>query len=121
VESTLLARDGSPLFRTAWERGWRVEALGLGRAMSLARQHDLVHAHDGHGHTAGAIVSPEQAGGFAPGGVSGAVASEIRARAALSGGIGIRQGVLMKGGVPEEKISVVYDGVPLLEPSPARS
>jgi hypothetical protein len=27
------------------------------------------------------------------------------------------KGVLMKGGVPEEKISVVYDGVPLLEPS----
>ena len=53
VESTLLARDGSPLFRTAWERGWRVEALGLGRARSLARQNDLVHAHDGHGHTTG--------------------------------------------------------------------
>jgi glycosyltransferase involved in cell wall biosynthesis len=27
------------------------------------------------------------------------------------------KGVLEKGGVPEDKISVVYDGVPLLEPS----
>src|ERR1700759_2429961 len=58
VESTLLARKGSPLFRVAYERGWRVEPLTIPRAFSQARAHDLIHAHDGHGHTVGAIVSP---------------------------------------------------------------
>jgi hypothetical protein len=117
VESTLLARDGSPLFRTAWERGWRVEALGLGRAGSLARQHDLVHAHDGHGHTTGAIVSPGKLV------VSRRVAFPVRSRLKYARArhyLAVSQfvkGVLMKGGVPEEKIGVVYDGVPLLEPS----
>jgi glycosyltransferase involved in cell wall biosynthesis len=117
VESTLLARDGSPLFRTAWERGWRVEALGLRRAMALARQHDLVHAHDGHGHTTGAIVSPRKLV------VSRRVAFPVRSRLKYARArhyLAVSQfvkGVLLKGGVPEEKISVVYDGVPLLEPS----
>jgi hypothetical protein len=117
VESTLLARDGSPLFRTAWERGWRVEALGLGRAMSLARQHDLVHAHDGHGHTTGAIVSPRKLV------VSRRVAFPVRSRLKYRRArhyLAVSQfvkGVLVKGGVPEKKIGVVYDGVPLLEPS----
>jgi hypothetical protein len=117
VESTLLARDGSPLFRIAWERGWRVEALGFARAMSLARQHDLVHAHDGHGHTTGAIVSPRKLV------VSRRVAFPVRSRLkyararhylAVSKFV---KTILMNGGVPEEKISVVYDGVPQLEPS----
>jgi glycosyltransferase involved in cell wall biosynthesis len=117
VESTLLARDGAPLFRTAWERGWRVEALGLGRAMTLARKHDLVHAHDGHGHTAGAIVSPRNLL------VSRRVAFPVRSRLKYARArhyLAVSQfvkGVLIRGGVPEEKISVVYDGVPLLEPS----
>ena len=117
VESTLLARDGGPLFRTAWERGWRVEALGLRRAMSLAREHDLVHAHDGHGHTTGAIVSPRKLV------VSRRVAFPVRSRlkyARVRHYLAVSQfvkGVLMKGGVPAEKITVVYDGVPLLEPS----
>jgi hypothetical protein len=117
VESTLLARDGCPLFRTAWERGWRVEALGLWRAMSLAREHDLVHAHDGHGHTTGAIVSPRKLV------VSRRVAFPVRSRLKYGRArhyLAVSQfvkGVLMKGGVPDEKISVVYDGVPLLEPS----
>ena len=58
VESTLLAREGAPLFRRrgkragAWSRwGWRARC-------SCARQHDLLHAHDGRGHTVGAIVAP---------------------------------------------------------------
>ena len=117
VESTLLARDGGPLFRTAWERGWRVEALGLRRAMSLAREHDLVHAHDGDGHTTGAIVSPRKLV------VSRRVAFPVRSRLKYGRArhyLAVSQfvkGVLMKGGVPAEKITVVYDGVPLLEPS----
>ena len=56
VESTLLARRGAPLFEAARQRGWRVEPLGLARAMLLARRHDLMHAHDARSHTLGAMV-----------------------------------------------------------------
>jgi hypothetical protein len=50
----------------------------------------------------------------------GAVAMEIRrARHYLAVSEFVKR-VLMAGGVPEEKISVVYDGVPLLEHRTAR-
>jgi len=117
VESTLLARDGGPLFRLARERGWHVEPLSLARALLLARQHDLLHAHDGHGHTVGAIVSKDKLV------VSRRVAFPVRsrlkyarARHYLAVSEFVKR-VLQAGGVPEEKISVVYDGVPVLEPS----
>ncbi|HEX3747119.1 MAG TPA: glycosyltransferase family 4 protein [Bryobacteraceae bacterium] len=117
VESTLLSRRESPLYRVARERGWRVEPLGIARAMALARSHDLVHAHDAHGHTVGAIASPGKLV------VSRRVAFPIGSRLkygcarhflAVSEFV---KGVLKEGGVPEEKITVVYDGVPLLDPS----
>jgi glycosyltransferase involved in cell wall biosynthesis len=117
VESTLLAREGSPLFRAAQQKGWRVEPLRLVRAFSLARRYDLLHAHDGHGHTVGAIVSP---GTLL---VSRRVAFPVRSRVKYARArhyLAVSEfvkSVLMAGGVPEEKISVVYDGVPLLEPS----
>ena len=117
VESTLLARKGAPLFTIAKQKGWRVEPLGMARAFSLARQHDLLHAHDGHGHTIGAIVS---AGKLL---VSRRVAFPVRsrlkyarARHYLAVSEFVKR-VLAASGVPEERISVVYDGVPLLEPS----
>jgi len=115
VESTLLARTGAPLAAAARKRGWRVERLGLARAAILARQHDLVHAHDARAHTLGAI------GRGAALVVSRRVAFELasrwkyrRARHYLAAS-GFIQRVLMLGGVPQEKIAVVYDGVPLLE------
>ena len=117
VESTLLARKGSPLFRVAYERGWRVEPLSVPRAFSLAREHDLLHAHDGHGHTVGALVSPGKLL------VARRVAFPIRSQwkyARARHFLAVSQfvkNVLMEGGVPSEKISVIYDGVPLLDPS----
>jgi glycosyltransferase involved in cell wall biosynthesis len=117
VESTLLARPGTPLFTAARQKGWRVEPFGLTRALLLARRYDLLHAHDGHGHTVGAIVGKEKLV------VSRRVAFPVRSRIkygrarhflAVSEFV---KGVLEAGGVAEEKISVVYDGVPLLEPS----
>jgi hypothetical protein len=117
VESTLLAREGTPLFRAAREKGWRVEPLGWARALVLARRHDLLHAHDGHGHTAGAFVSPGKLL------VSRRVAFPVRsrwkyarARHYLAVSEFVKR-VLLAGGVPEAKISVVSDGVPLLEQS----
>lgn len=117
VESTLLARPGAPLELAARERGWRVEPLGFARAALLARRHDLIHAHDARSHTVGAIV------GGAPLVVARRVAFPVgsrwkyaRARHYLAVSEFVRR-VLMAGGVPEEKTTVVYDGVPVLEPS----
>jgi hypothetical protein len=117
VESTLLARRGGPLFEAARQRGWRVEPLGVTRAMLLARRHDLMHAHDARGHTLGAIAGSGRLV------VARRVAFPVRspwkyrrARRYLAVSEFVKS-VLVAGGVPEEKIAVVYDGVPLLEPA----
>ena len=113
VESTLLAREGSPLFERARKYGWRVEPFGVARALALAPAHDLIHAHDARGHTIGLmrsgrlIVSRRVA--FEPG-------SRWKYRQA-SRYIAVSEfvkAVLVKAGVLPEKITVVYDGVPLL-------
>jgi hypothetical protein len=118
VESTLLARANAPLFAAVRKGGWRVEPLGLTRAVLLARRHDLIHAHDARSHTLGAIVRG------APLVVSRRVTFPVgsrwkygRARQYLAVSECVKR-VLVEGGVPEEKISVVYDGVPVLEPQP---
>lgn len=122
VESTLLARPGFPLFDLAGKEGWRVEPLALARAILLARRHDLLHAHDARGHTIGALASGR------PLVVSRRVAFPIGAGHALSRWKYRRAArylavsefvkrVLIAGGVAAEKIAVVPDGVPALEPS----
>jgi hypothetical protein len=121
VESTLLAREGAPLFAEAHRQGWRVEPLGLRRAVSMTRLHDAIHAHDARTHTLGAflrrvplVVSRR---------VTFAVGSRWkygRAKKYLAVSQYVK-GVLMAGGVPEEKIAVVYDGVPVLEVSRGRA
>jgi glycosyltransferase involved in cell wall biosynthesis len=124
VESTLLARPGAPLFEAARKRGWHVEGLGLTRALMLAPRHDLMHAHDARGHTLGAIahgaslvVSRRVA--FANGARHGPaqLASQWKyGRAAMYIAVSeYVKSVLIERGVPEQRISVVYDGVPLLD------
>lgn len=115
VESTLLARRGAPLFEAARKQGWHVEGLTLTRAAMLARRHDVTHAHDARSHTL-AIVPTRQLV------VSRRVAFPIgsrwkyaRARRYVAVSEFVKS-VLLAGGVPEERISVVYDGVPLLDP-----
>ncbi|HXM44200.1 MAG TPA: glycosyltransferase family 4 protein [Bryobacteraceae bacterium] len=117
VECTLLSRWGSPLSDHARARGLDVRPLGPRSAYRLARQADLVHAHDARTHTMAALLAG------APLVVSRRVAFPIRSRskyrhashyAAVSQFV---KGVLMEGGVPEDKISVVYDGVPMGEPA----
>src|SRR5436853_5063775 len=56
VESTLLARRDAPLFAAARKQGWRVEPLGLMRAVGLMRAHHVIHAHDARSHTLGACL-----------------------------------------------------------------
>ena len=117
VESTLLARPASPLAVAVRERGLRVEPLGFAQAAVLARRHDLVHAHDASSHTLAVFAHG------VPLLVSRRVAFPIgsrwkyaSARYYLAVSEFVRQ-VLIAGGVPEAKIGVVYDGVPVLEPS----
>jgi len=102
--------------RPARERGLRVEPLSLVRVMLLGRRHDLIHAHDARSHTLGVMAKPGRLV------VSRRVAFPVgsawkyrRARRYLAVSEFVKS-VLVAGGVPEEKIAVVYDGVPLLEP-----
>jgi glycosyltransferase involved in cell wall biosynthesis len=114
VESTLLARKGSPLFAAAEQKGWRVEPISLFRAV---RKYDLVHAHDARGHMLAALA------GAAPLVVARRVAFPIHSSAAsrwkyskATHYIAVSEfvrGILVDAGVIREKISVVYDGVPL--------
>jgi glycosyltransferase involved in cell wall biosynthesis len=117
VESTLLARPDAPLFTAARKQGWRVEPLGVTRALGCLRSHTLIHAHDARSHTLGAFLRGR------PLVVSRRVSFPVgsrwkygRARRYLAVSEFVKQ-VLMEGGVPEAKISVVYDGVPVLEVS----
>jgi glycosyltransferase involved in cell wall biosynthesis len=116
VESTLLACAGSPLFEAARGGGWRVETIGLLHTLTSARAHDLVHAHDARGHTYGAFTGRPLV-------VSRRVAFPVRSRWKYSRAVRFLavsefvKSVLESGGVPNAKIAVVYDGVPLLEQS----
>ena len=117
VESTLLARRDAPLYVAARKQGWRVEPLGVTRALGCLRGHQLIHAHDARSHSLGAFLRGR------PLVVSRRVSFPVgsrwkygRARRYLAVSEFVKK-VLMQGGVPEEKISVVYDGVPVLEVS----
>jgi hypothetical protein len=117
VESTLLARQDAPLYAAARKQGWRVQPLGITRAIGCLRGHTLIHAHDARSHSLGAFLRGR------PLVVSRRVSFPVgsrwkygRARRYLAVSEFVKK-VLMQGGVPEEKISVVYDGVPVLEVS----
>ena len=115
VESTLLARQDAPLYTAARRQGWRVEPLGITRALACLRGHTLIHAHDARSHSLGLLLPAR------PLVVSRRVAFPVgsgwkyaRPRRYLAVSRFVKQ-VLMEGGVPEEKIAVVHDGVPVLE------
>ncbi|MEO8371323.1 MAG: glycosyltransferase family 4 protein [Candidatus Solibacter sp.] len=117
VDSTLLAREGAPLYVAARKLGWRVQPLGVTRAIANLRAHTLIHAHDARSHTLGLFLRGR------PLVVSRRVSFPVGSRwkygrasryLAVSDFV---KGVLMQGGVAEEKIAVIYDGVPVLEPA----
>jgi len=115
VDCTLLCPRGSPLWDKARALHPDVRPLGIWAVRRLSRQSDLVHAHDARTHTLAAAFAA------APLLVSRRVAFPIRSRwkyGHASRYVAVSQFVkciLMEGGVPEEKISVIYDGVPLGE------
>src|SRR5207249_366636 len=100
------------------KREWRVEPFNLMEVVGMAGRHDLMHAHDARSHTLGALIPR------IPLVVSRRVAFAARGPAeawkysrptrfiAVSEFV---KSILMKRGVPEEKIQVVYDGVPVLK------
>jgi hypothetical protein len=122
ADATLLAPASSPLLGEACKRGLDARPLSFAALARLARQSDIVHAHDAKGHTLAAIA------GGPPLVVSRRVGFPIRrsaasswkyARAAEYLAVSRYTATILAGaGVPEHKICVVYDGVPI--PTPAR-
>ena len=123
VETTLLARAGAPLFETAARAGCHVAPLTFARVAAEARKHDLVHVHDSHSHTLAAlaggaplVVSRRVVFGREAEGLAAAVSKWKYGRAAHYIAVSeFVKATLGERGVPAEKISVVYDGVPLVE------
>jgi glycosyltransferase involved in cell wall biosynthesis len=123
VETTLLARKGSPLFASARERWLHVEPFGITRAAWLLREHDLMHAHDSRSHTLGALLRAPRLVVSRRVAFSGArfwPASRMSewkySRAVMYIAISdfVRK-TLVARGVRASKVAVVHDGVPLLE------
>ena len=116
-DATLLG--AGPLVRQASERGIEALPFSLSRLARMARESDLVHAHDARSHSWAASL------GGAPLVVSRRVAFPIKTGAlsrwkyaqparfiAVSRFVKER---LIDASVPEEKIDVVYDGVRMPE------
>ena len=122
-DAVLLAPKASPLFREAAKQGFRVEPLRLTTLSIVSKSADLIHAHDARAHTLAAGLTR------LPLVVSRRVAFPVRRSRAsrwkysrADHYIAVSQyvkGILLEAGVEPEKISVVYDGVPLSSVAPA--
>ena len=114
---TFLCPTESPSFAMAKKLGLDARPLSISNVRGFSRQSDLTHAHDAKSHTLAAFLSA------APVIVSRRVAFPVRGglsrwkyarpRHFIAVSNHVRH-ALMAGGVGPEKISVVYDGVPLL-------
>lgn len=117
LEPMLLAPRSSPLMKEARQRGVPCGPLWLGNVWRHSAAFDIVHAHDAHSHTLGAIAARR------PLVVSRRVAFPVKTGALSRWKYGraarflaISQCVadcLSKAGVHEERIAIVYDGVPV--------
>lgn len=115
--STLLAAADGPLIRAARDRGIDAQPLTMVSIATLANDADLIHAHDARSHTWAVSMS------CAPLVVSRRVAFPVK-QSFLSRWkyrrplryVAVSEHVkqtLLEAEVPEDKISVVYDGVDL--------
>jgi hypothetical protein len=119
-ENVLLSRKGSPLAAVAQLRGLETHELTL---FSVARwsRADILHAHDARSHTAVALVGSSRLA------VSRRVAFPPQAnllshwkyrRAAHYIAVShFVERTLLESGIDASKITVVYDGVPMLPPA----
>jgi glycosyltransferase involved in cell wall biosynthesis len=118
-QSTLLAREQSPLWRAAAAHGFAVHPAGIKQIWQQSANADLVHAHDARAHTMAAVASRRK---FV---VSRRVAFPVRrsmasnwkyrraARFLAVSHFVARE--LEAAGIRSDKIDVVYDGVELLQ------
>jgi glycosyltransferase involved in cell wall biosynthesis len=113
----LLTPPDSALFEEARRRGVDVTPLSLANLVRCARDADVVHAHDARAHTLAAIAGVSKLV------VSRRVAFPVKrslpsqwkySRASVYLAVSRFVGTcLTEAGVPEQRIRVVYDGVPL--------
>lgn len=116
-ESLLLARERAPLQRLCEQWGLPCQPLGVLRFRALADGFDVVHAHDARTHTLAAFWSSRRIV------VSRRVAFPVKTsfisrwkygRPALFLAVShFVAGKLREAGVPENRITVVYDGIPV--------
>jgi len=114
----LLARKGSPILESALASGFDAGALTWGSLRVWSRRADLVHAHDARAHLFAALFSRK------PLVVSRRVAFPVSrslwshwkyGRPSAFAAVSLAAArELKRGGVPEGKIRVIHDGVPLL-------
>ena len=112
----LLAPEDSPLLKAALAEGIDAVALGVSRLAGAAGDADLVHAHDARAHTL-AVISKK------PVVISRRVAFPVRRSVAsrwkyrrAAHYIAVSRCVkqtLVDAGIPRDRISVIYDGVPV--------
>ncbi len=119
--AALLAPEASPLLAEARKRGVEARPLLLRSLAQAARAVDVVHAHDARAHTLAAavpgltlVVARRVAFPVNSGLLSRLKYARATRYLAVSRYVAVQ---LEQAGVPPEKISVVYDGVPLVEPS----
>jgi len=118
----VLSREGSPCLAMARQLGLDAEPLTGASVRRLSHHADLTHAHDARSHTTAALLSAaplivSRRVSFPPrGGLSRWKYASPRHFIAVSNHV---RDVLIEAGVGPERISVVYDGVPLLTVSTA--
>lgn len=115
----LLSRKGSPLAVEAQRRGFETHELTL---LSVARSRaDITHAHDARSHTTAALAGParlvvSRRVGF-PVQVNPLSRWKYRRAAHYIAVSHFVERRLLDSGIAASKITVVYDGVPMLPPS----
>lgn len=118
-DATLLAREKSPLFAEARARGMDVRPLSVASLARLAREADVVHAHDARAHSLAASVPGIHlvvARRVAYPVKSGILSRVKYARPDLFLAVSRCVAAHLEGaGVPTAKIRVVYDGIPLVD------
>ena len=113
--SVLLTPAGGPLMAAAQACGVHAEPLTMLSLGAMARQFDIVHAHDARSHTwaaalAGVPLVVSRRVGFPVGKTFLSRWKYGRASRYLAVSEHVKR-TLVEAEIPEEKISVVYDGV----------
>jgi hypothetical protein len=117
ADAVLLAAAGSPLARSAPEHGIDVRHFSIARLIAASRDCDIVHVHDARAHSwaAAAVCTPLVVSRRVAFPVGNSLLSRWKYAHAthyIAVSDCVRR-ILLTAGVPAERISVVYDGVPL--------